>query len=144
MQNRWAIKWLTGVLGGVALAQALWIWIPTAEPRLDKLIRSTPIGTHSAIYEVLSDSSGATVPLTYLYFIANRQENEHLILEELRKRSPFLITKQADAVKKVEGLKVQARTHDTVYRYTSIALLKEGEKALPVIIELTATADTEQ
>ncbi|WP_194790300.1 hypothetical protein [Pseudomonas sp. UFMG81] len=141
MQNRWATKWVTGVLGLLALAQALWIWHPAAVPSLDKLEHSTPIGTHGAIYEVLSNSGGATTPLTYLYFIADRQDNEQLILDDLRNRSPFLITKQAGAIQKVEGLKVQVRTHDTVYRYSSVAFLKEDGEALPIIIELTATND---
>ncbi|MDF0733750.1 hypothetical protein P0Y43_24025 [Pseudomonas entomophila] len=108
---------------------------------MSRIVSNLPIGKYSAVYEVLSNSGGATVPMTYLYFIAPRQDDEQKALDMLKGLSPFLVTRQPGAIERVQGLKVHARTHDTVYRYSSTAVLREDGEVSPVSVELTATLD---
>ncbi|MEH6416806.1 hypothetical protein [Pseudomonas putida] len=110
---------------------------------LTKIVSETPIGKQSAIYEVLSDAGGATVPLIYLYFVAEKQQHDDLVLKGLERLTPFLVTRQSGAVLHVEGLKITARTEEQVYSYSSTTLLEEGGAVLPITIELTATSHRE-
>ncbi|MGE8323182.1 MAG: hypothetical protein ACN6OX_08870 [Pseudomonas sp.] len=107
---------------------------------MTKIVSVTPIGKQSAIYEVLSDAGGATVPLTYLYFVAEKKQHDDQTLQSLGRLTPFLVTRQSGAVKHVEGLTIAARTEEQVYSYSSTAVLKEDGAVLPVTIELTVTA----
>lgn len=141
MQRTAVTKWLIAGLLVVAIVQAFWIFSPAPQPALSKIISMTPIGTESAIYEVLSNSGGATVPMTYVYFVAARQPDENLALKLLKDRTPFLITRQAGAVTGVEGLKITVRTHDRIYSFHNSSLLRENGEIKPVTIDLTATSD---
>ncbi|MDR0277103.1 MAG: hypothetical protein LBJ37_04400 [Paucimonas sp.] len=139
MRNGAGTKWLiTGLLLLVA-AQSFWIFIPEPKPELSKIINSYPIGTQSAVYEVLSNSGGATVPMTYLYFVASRQSDEAGALKMLGDHTPFLVTRHPGAITAVNGLKITARTRDSVYSFTSTSLLREDDEVKPVLIDLTAT-----
>ena len=139
MPSHTATRWLTAVLLLLTLAQAIWFFSADSKPALTKIVSATPIGKHSAIYEVLSDAGGATVPLTYLYFVAERKQHDDQVLQGLARLAPFLVTRQSGAVKHVEGLRIAARTEDQVYSYSSTTVLKEEGAVLPVTIELTAT-----
>lgn len=138
MKDR-AIKWLIAVLLLLNLGQGIWILSPKSQPVLTKVVSVTPIGKHSAIYEVLSDGGGATVPLTYLYFVAEKAERDE-VLPILKKLTPFLVTGQSGAIEQVEDLKIVARTQDKVYSYSSTSILKENGVVAPITIELTAEA----
>nr|WP_225780249.1 hypothetical protein [Pseudomonas sp. Marseille-Q3773] len=124
----------------LTLGQAIWIFSADSRPALTRIVSVTPIGKQSAIYEVLSDAGGATVPLTYLYFVAEKKQRDDQVLQGLERLTPFLVTRQSGAVQHVEGLRIAARTEEQVYSYSSTTVLKEGEMVLPVTIELTATA----
>lgn len=140
MQSPTATKCLITALLLLSIGQSIWIFTSDSKPELTKVVAETPIGKHSAVYEVLSDTGGATVPLAYLYFIAEKKERGDQILPSLERLTPFLVTRQSGAVKNVEGLKIAVRTEEQVYSYSSTAILREDGAALPVTIELTATA----
>ena len=139
MRIHTARKYLIAGLLLLTVGQALWIFIADSKPVLSKIVSITPIGKHSAVYEVLSDAGGATVPLIYLYFIAEQTEHDDQVLPGLERLVPFLVSRQSGAVKGVHGLKVTARTQEQVYSYSSTTVLREDGVALPVTIELTAT-----
>jgi hypothetical protein len=124
----------------LTLGQALWIFSAGSTPALTKIVSVTPISKHSAVYEVLSDAGGATVPMTYLYFVAEKKQPDDRALQSLRTLTPFLVTRQSGAVKYVEGLRISARTEEQVYSYSSTTALRENGAVLPVTVELTATA----
>ncbi|MFK3773630.1 hypothetical protein [Pseudomonas sp. NPDC089406] len=142
MQNPWVTRSALMALSLVVVAQALWM-LATREnrPSLDRVITTTAIGQNSAVYEVLSDSAGATVGMTYFYFVHEKVDDESQLLTRLDPRSAFLVTRQSKAVIAVNGTQIQARTHDTVYRYSSLAILHEGEQAIPVTVELDSKMD---
>lgn len=140
MRRRSATKWLIAALLLLALGQALWILTSGSKPVLTKVVSVTPIGKHSAVYEVLNNDGGATVPLIYLYFVAEQTQRDEQVLPNLKRLKPFLVTRQSGAIEHVEGLKIAARTQDTVYSYTSTSILKENGAVVPITIELTATA----
>lgn len=140
MPSHTATRWLIGGLFVLTLGQALWILSTDSTPALTKIVSVMPIGKKSAVYEVLSDAGGATVPLTYLYFVAEKTQPDDQALQSLRRLTPFLVTRQSGAVKYVEGLRIAARTEEQVYSYSSNSVLREDGAVLPVTIELTATA----
>jgi len=123
----------------LAFAQAIWIFTEHSKPVLSKVVSVTPLGKHSAVYEVLSDAGNATVPLIYLYFVAEQTGRDDQVLPSLERLTPFLVTRQSGAVEHVAGLKVTARTQEQVYSYSSTAILREDGEVVPVKIELTAT-----
>lgn len=125
-----------------AVAQALWI-IATREsrPHLDRVITTTPIGHNSAVYEVLSNSGDATVGMTYFYFVHEKVSDESELLSVLEPRSAFLVSRQSKAVVAVNGTQIDTRTHDTVYRYSSLTVLHEGGRVMPVVIKLDSRMD---
>ena len=140
MPSHTATRWLIGGLFVLTLGQALWIFSAGSTPALTKIVSATPISKHSAVYEVLSDAGGATVPMTYLYFVAEKKQPDDQALQSLRTLTPFLVTRQSGAVKYVEGLRISARTEEQVYSYSSSTALRENGAVLPVTVELTATA----
>lgn len=112
----------------------------TPQPSLSEVVNTTPIGKHSVVYEVLSDSGGATVGRTYLYYVFERQPSDEEALNKLQDQTPFLVTRQSGAITAVEGQRISARTGATVYRFSSLAILRENSQAIPLTVELTATA----
>lgn len=141
MQNGMVTKWLVACLLLLVVAQSVWIFTPDSKPELSQIINRYPIGTQGSVYEVLSNSGGATVPMVYLYFIAARQSDNVQALKMLEDHHPFLVTKQPGAITAVTSLKITARTHDSVYSYTSTSLLREDDEIKPVTIDLTATSE---
>jgi len=141
MQKPTVSKWLLIGLIMLVTVQSLWIFKPARKPDLSTIISSSPVGKQSAVYEVLSNAGGATVPLTYLYFIAPKQPDETQALKMLEDHSPFLVTRQANAIKAIDGFRITARTQDTVYSYTNSSLVREDSEIKPVTIDLTATSN---
>ncbi|MEE1925289.1 hypothetical protein V0R50_17440 [Pseudomonas sp. 148P] len=141
MQNGMVTKWLVASLLLVVVVQSIWTFTPDPKPELSQIMNRYPIGTQGSVYEVLSNSGGATVPMVYLYFIAARQSDNAQALKLLEDHYPFLVTKQPGAITAVTGLKITARTHDSVYRYNSTSLLREDDEIKPVTIDLTATSE---
>jgi len=139
--NSVIVKWLLTGLLLLVVAQSIWIFTPDSKPELTQIINRYPIGTQGSVYEVLSSSGGATVPMTYLYFIAARQSDNLQALKLLEDHHPFLVTKQPGAITAVTGLKITARTHDSVYSFSSTSLLREDDEVKPVLIDLTATSE---
>lgn len=90
MQNPWVTRSAFMALSIVVVAQALWI-LATREnrPSLDRVITTTAIGQNSAVYEVLSDSAGATVGMTYFYFVHEKVDDESQLLTRLDPGPPF-------------------------------------------------------
>ncbi|MFJ2546115.1 hypothetical protein ACIOVF_06570 [Pseudomonas sp. NPDC087612] len=141
MRNLSATKWLVGILTVIAVLQFTWIFMSGApQPHLSAVVNTLPVGTHSAVYEVLSDCGGATVGHTYLYYVAERQPDDKAVLNNLQDQTPFLVSRQSGAIVAVDGRRIRARTQTTVYRFSSIAILRENDQAIPLIIELTATS----
>ncbi|AXM96760.1 hypothetical protein GCM10011247_21560 [Pseudomonas plecoglossicida] len=141
MQRHSATRWLIAGLFLLAFAQAIWIFTGDSKPVLSKVVSVTPLGKHSAVYEVLSDAGNATVPLIYLYFVAEQAGRGDQVLPSLERLTPFLVTRQSGAVEHVAGMKVTTRTQEQVYSYSSTAILKEDGVVVPVRIELTATQE---
>lgn len=132
-------RWLTPVLAALAVGQFGWSainWTPA--PSLDDIVRTTAIGDHSSVYEVVSNSGGATVAKTYLYYLMKTETDPTEALTQLRTQHPFLVTKQSGAITEVDGWVVKAKTYDTVYRFASVALLEDGDAPQIVDIELDA------
>lgn len=75
MQNGMVTKWLVASLLLVVVVQSIWTFTPDPKPELSQIMNRYPIGTQGSVYEVLSNSGGATVPMVYLYFIAARQSD---------------------------------------------------------------------
>lgn len=141
MRNLSATKWLVSILTVIAVLQFAWIFFSsTPQPHLSKVMNTLPVGTRSAIYEVLSDGGGATVGHTYFYYIAERQPNNEAALTHLQDQTPFLVSRQSGAIVAVNGRRIKARTHSTVYRFSSLAILRENGQATPLTVELTATS----
>ena len=85
MQTRAPGKWVFRCLLSLCVLQAIWILLNykfTAE--LSEIIQRYPVGDKAMVYVVLSDSGGATVPLTYHYFVHRSIEDDGLALESLR------------------------------------------------------------
>ncbi|GGU59875.1 hypothetical protein GCM10009504_16010 [Pseudomonas laurentiana] len=133
-------KWLLACLALLVIGQFAWILTATPrKPSLSEIINTTPIGEHSLIYEAASDSGGATVGRTYFYYVFERQDSLEKALATLQGQPAFLVTRQSGAIVSVKGQQITAHAKDTVYQYSSLAVLREKGQTLPVNIELTAT-----
>lgn len=140
MQNPSAIKWLLALLTVVTLCQAIWITLSgETRPELTKVMSKTPIGQNGFVYEVLSDSGGATVPFVYFYYVLERQENDKNALSALREKSPFLATRQSGAIVSVSGNRIKAHIQDTVYSFSSVAVYGQKDQTTVVTIDLDST-----
>ncbi|QYM99645.1 MULTISPECIES: hypothetical protein [Pseudomonas] len=140
MQNQKATKWLVGVLIIICLGQALYIYGSTQNsPEPTKLVSTTLIGERGAIYEILSDNGGATVPLTYNYYLMNVQIDDSTALVKAKDSHPFLTTKSSGAIQEVLPGKVKLKTTDTVFNYSSIGYYKVDEKINIINFEIEAT-----
>lgn len=140
MQNLKATKWLTVVLIIICLGQALYIYNSTKNsPKPTKIVSTTLVGERGAIYEVLSDSGGATVPLTYNYYLMSVQADDSSALVKIKDSHPFLTTKSSGAVQKVLPGKVKLKTTDTVFNYSSVGHYKVDDKISTINFDIEAT-----
>ncbi|WP_246237890.1 hypothetical protein [Pseudomonas akapageensis] len=137
MRNPSATKWLLALLTVATLGQAAWIsFSGESPPQLSKVVNKTPIGQNGFVYEVQSDSGGATVPFVYFYYVLERQASDEGALSALREKSPFLATRQSGAIVSVSGNRIRAHTQDTVYSFSSLAVYGKKDQTAVVIIDL--------
>ena len=129
MQSLKACKWLCGGLICICLAQALYIYLASEKViQPTRVISSVNVDEGGAIYEVLYDSGGATVPFIYRYYLLARQSNMGEVLERMKMTRPFLVTKSTAAVQSVMQDRVKLIVTDTIYDYNNIAFYKVNGK----------------
>ncbi|MGE1151723.1 hypothetical protein [Pseudomonas kitaguniensis] len=140
MQNRKGINWHIWLLLAICIGQALYIYINTpSRPDPSKIVTITPVGDGGAIYEVLYDSGGATVPFIYRYFLTTLQPNNEEALKKIKTVTPFLVTKTTQAVRKVAGIKVKLRSDETIYDFRNTAYFKINGELNIVTFDLEST-----
>ncbi|WP_314915398.1 hypothetical protein [Pseudomonas helleri] len=141
MQNRKATNWVAWGLLLICLIQTAYIFLSTHRvPAPSKIISATSVGEGGAVYEVLYDSGGATVPFIYRYFLMAKQPTLEEALQETRKTSPFLVTKSSNAVHEVRGDHVFLKTSGTIYNFNNISYFKSNEEIKVVTFDLNASA----
>lgn len=140
MQNPKVIKWMLWTLLVVCLVQALYIFASRQQrPAPDRIVSVTPMSGGGAIYEVLYDSGGASVPFIYRYFVMDVQASDDAALKKTEKTTPFLVTKSPSAVQGVFGSTVKLRTRETIYDFHNTAYFKSHGQLNIVKLELDAT-----
>lgn len=129
MQNRKGTKWAVLALLVICFGQGLYIYMSApSRPEPTRVVSVTKVGHGGAIYEVLYDSGGATVPLIYRYFLMGIQSSDKDALLISKKSEPFLVTKSTHAVREVSGDKVKLKTDKTIYDFHNTSLFKvDGE-----------------
>ncbi|MEB0107974.1 hypothetical protein [Pseudomonas sp. MH9.3] len=129
MQNRKGIKWYVWLLLAICSGQALYIYVSgPSRPAPAKVVTVTPVSDGGAIYEVLYDSGGATVPFIYRYFLMDLQPSDAEALKKSGSATPFLVTKGTQAVGEVSGNHVKLKTSETIYDFHNTAYFKiDGE-----------------
>ena len=129
MQNQKGIKWAVWGLLAICLAQMLYIYISSpSRPDPDQIMSATDVGEGGAIYEVLYNSGGATVPYIYRYFLMPLQSSDEDALQKSKESFPFLVTKSPNAVRDVLNGKVRLKTENTIYEFHNVSIFKiEGE-----------------
>lgn len=140
MQNRKAINWQAWLLLVICLGQALYIYISSpSRPEPSKIVSVNKVGEGGAIYEVLYDSGGATVPFIYRYFLMEVQPSDEEALNKTRKATPFLVTQSTHAVREVVGIKVKLNSDETIYDFHNTAYFKVDGELNIVKFDLEAT-----
>ncbi|MFU4534582.1 hypothetical protein ACM73L_14390, partial [Pseudomonas aeruginosa] len=82
-------------------------------PSPTRIVSVKVVGNGGAIYEVLYDSGGATVPFVYRYFLMEFQADDAEALKKLRSAEPFLVTKSPNAVRETHGDRADLYVTDT-------------------------------
>lgn len=140
MQNPRAIKWTLWALLVVCLGQMLYIYASSAgRPDPERIVSVTPVGEGGAVYEVLYDSGGATVPYVYRYFVMDLQADDEAALQQTKKATPFLVTQSTGAVRDVAGSTVKLHTRETIYDFHNTAYFKTHGELNIVKFDLDAT-----
>lgn len=141
MQNRKAIKWSIWGLLVICLGQALYIYLAApGRPEPTRVVSVTEVGEGGAVYELLYDSGGATVPVVYRYFLMALQSSDAEALHESKRSTPFLVTKSSKAVREVSGDHVKLKVSGTIYEFHSISLFKINDEIHIVKFDLDSTA----
>ena len=141
MRSRRGIKWIFWSLFAVCLVQALYIYMSApGRPDPVKITSVTNVGHGGAIYEVLYDSGGATVPVVYRYFLMNLQPGDEEALQEAKKTAPFLVTKSSAAVREVLDDRVKLKVDGVIYGFHNISLFKVDGEINVVKFDLDSTA----
>ncbi|WP_179292418.1 hypothetical protein [Pseudomonas fragi] len=109
-------------------------------PNPVKITSVTNVGHGGAIYEVLYDSGGATVPVVYRYFLMNLQPGDEEALQEAKKTAPFLVTKSSAAVREVLDDRVKLKVDGVIYGFHNISLFKVDGEINIVKFDLDSTA----
>lgn len=139
MLNQKVFKVALVILSIACILQAFYIFLTTPNPpEPTEIISVTPLDTQIAVYEVLYDSGGATVPFIYRYFILERNIDDSEILNRIKSSSPFLVTKSSSAVQETSPDRVKLKTTDAVYEYRNIAYPKINGELKIVTLELIA------
>ena len=105
-----------------------------------KITSVTNVGHGGAIYEVLYDSGGATVPLVYRCFLMNLQSGDEEALQKAKKTAPFLVTKSSAAVREVLDDRVKLKVDGVIYGFHNISLFKVDGEINIVKFDLDSTA----
>ncbi|MDZ5605174.1 hypothetical protein SJI00_20595 [Pseudomonas sp. RP23018S] len=139
MQNPKVIKWVLWLLLVFCVGQALFIalsgpWRPAPE----RVVSVTPVDEGGAIYEVLYDSGGATVPFVYRYFLMEFQSTDDAVLKKTVNATPFLVTQSSGAVQEVSGSSVKLRTRGVIYEFHNRGYFKLNGQMKLVVFGLDA------
>ena len=141
MRSRRDIKWVVWSLLFVCLGQALYIYMSApGRPDPVKITSVTNVGHGGAIYEVLYDSGGATVPIVYRYFLMNLQPGDEEALKKVKKNAPFLVTKSSAAVREVLDGRVKLKVDGVIYEFHNMSLFKVDGEINIVKFDLDSTA----
>lgn len=140
MQSQKGIKWAVWGLLVLCLSQMLYIYISSPNrPDPDKVISTTKVSGGGAIYEILYNSGGATVPYVYRYFLMPLQLNDEEALQKSKESTPFLVTKSSQAVREVLDGKVRLKTESTIYEFRNISIFKIADEIHIVSFDLDST-----
>ncbi|MEG5265628.1 hypothetical protein TRP66_15115 [Pseudomonas sp. JDS28PS106] len=94
------------------------------------------------LYAVLSDSGGATVPMTYRYYVHRRMDNPSEALESLRNEgAAFLVTRDASARVEVQGNVVKIAVKKAVFSFNTPTLFQHQDGYTTVDVWLQAQPD---
>lgn len=141
MQNRKGIKWAALALLVISFGQGLYIYMSTPNrPDPTKVVSITKTGNGGAIYEILYDAGGATVPLIYRYFLMGVQTSDENALLNSKKSEPFLVTRSTKAVREIIGDRVKLKTDNTIYNFHNTSLFKVDDEINIVTFDLDSTA----
>ncbi|MDD1979288.1 hypothetical protein [Pseudomonas tussilaginis] len=137
MQNRKGINWRAWILAVICIGQALYIYISApSRPEPTEIVTVTKVGSGGAIYEILYNSGGATVPLIYRYFLMDVKKSDKEALLASEKSTPFLVTKSTQAVREIHGERVKLKTDNTIYDFHNISIFKVDGKINRVSFDL--------
>ena len=125
----------------VCLVQALYIYMSApGRPDPVKINSVTNVGQGGAVYEVLYDSGGATVPIVYRYFLMSLQPGDEEALKKVKKNAPFLVTKSSAAVREVLDDRVKLKVDGVIYEFHNMSLFKVDGEINIVKFDLDSTA----
>ena len=114
-------KWVVGMLLLTCLGWVVFSIIAISNiPEPTRVVSVTPLGDGIAVYEMLYDSGGATVPFVYRYFVLKQQETSEAVLGEVRSAEPFLVTTTSGAVRAVVKESVSLEVKSTVYEFKGV------------------------
>ena len=140
MQNRKGTSWAFAGLLIISIGQAIYIYTSAPNrPEPTHVVSVTKVGDGGAIYEILYDSGGATVPYIYRYFLMALQGTDADALEKSKKTTPFLVTKSTEAVWSVTGNKVKLKSEDIIYDFHNTGYYKVNGELNIVKFDLNST-----
>ncbi|WHS62387.1 hypothetical protein [Pseudomonas sp. G2-4] len=139
MQKPRASRWFSFTISTLCVAQAIYIYMTApASPEPTEIISVIPVNSTGAIYEVLYNSGGATVPIVYRYFLMKRDDNHTEALNKIKSAHPFLVTKSSGAVREILPGRVKLRTLDMIYEYRNTAYYETNGEWKRVKLDLTS------
>lgn len=144
MRSRSATKIFTIVLSILCIVQGGWIagHYPFA-PELSRVVQKYALEGGGVVYVIESNSGGATVPLTYRYYLNAALDGDEVILNTLGESdNAFLVTRDANAKVLVEPKRLIISVTDSVYQFTTpISWNAEGQSSF-VDVWLDARPDS--
>jgi len=130
-------KWVTGTLLLACLGLVVLRFITISSmPDPDRVVSVTPLGDGAAVYEILYDSGGATVPFIYRYYVFMQLKNEESVLEEVRRLEPFLVATSSGAVKDIAGRNVSLEVKGTIYEFKTLARYRVNDEVRSIRFSL--------
>lgn len=121
MLNPKVFKWFFGALLLVCVGVVFSLMSGPNMPVPVRVISVTPLEDGVAVYEVLYDPGGATVPFVYQYFLLRQQENSEAVLEEVKLSEPFLVTASSGVVRDFSEGNLNLKVKGAVYKFKSAA-----------------------
>jgi len=121
----------------ICIIQSIYIYIQSpASPEPSEIASIIPIDSTGAVYEVLYNSGGATVPFIYRYFIMEKTSNPSEALNKIKSSHPFLVTKESGAVQGTSPGRVKLRTIGMIYYFSNTADYKTNGELKRVKLDL--------